>query len=168
MKYFIGIDPGLHGGIAILEQSGKPAAVHAMPTLKLGDKDTLDLNEIRDIFRFYDSPTETGNGDVKIVVIEQQRAMPKQGVTSTFTIGKGYGQLMGICAGMSIPYTIVQPREWQKKMFGGMPKGDGKKHSILIARQLFPNTIFKKTPRCTSIHDGMTDAILIAEYARCQ
>jgi Holliday junction resolvasome RuvABC endonuclease subunit len=167
MKLYIGIDPGINGGIACLDKKGKMVYLDVMSTIKIGTKNRLNLREISSLlFGWASSYDFQCDKTVAIIAIEHQRAMPKQGVSSTFTIGQGFGQLEGICAGLNLPYTIVMPREWQKEMFKGLPKGKPKDHSKLIAQQLFPDITFKKSARCTKIHDGMTDAILIAEYAR--
>lgn len=160
MKFFIGIDPGIGGAIAVLDETGHVFSVIPMPVAKVGAKNKLDLRSIRLLFKSYDLDK------IQIVAIERQQAFPKQGAVSCFTIGMGYGQLEGLCAGLNIPYTIIGPRDWQKEMYMGLPKGKSKDHSILMAQRLFPKTSFLATSRCTKIHDGMTDAILIAEYGR--
>ena len=156
-KFFIGIDPGIGGGVAVLDENGGVFSVDSMPIQKVGNKNKLALNFIKDELEHIDS---------KIIVIERQQAYPKQGVTSCFTIGMGAGQLEGLCVGLGKAYTIIVPQDWQRVMFRGRPKGKPKDHSKAVAQQLFPNVSFKKTDRCTNIHDGMTDAVLIAEYAR--
>lgn len=128
-----------------------------MPVQKLGTKNKLSLGWIKDTINI--------PGD-KHVVIERQQAYPKQGVVTCFTIGMGFGQLEGLCAGIGCAYSIIGPKDWQKVMYAGLPKGKPKDHSVLMAQRLFPNVSFKASDRCTKIHDGMTDAILIAEYAR--
>jgi hypothetical protein len=35
-----------------------------------------------------------------------------------------------------------------------------------VCRRLFPGVSLRATPRCTTDHDGMAEALLIAEYAR--
>ena len=157
MTYIIGIDPGLSGGVRIINKAGVATQSMAMPTVKLGKKNVLDLKSLNYIIHDHKPCT---------VVIEAQQAMPKQGVSSMFSIGKGFGQLEGLCVGLDVPYHIIRPREWQKEMFTGLPKGNTKDHSKLIAQRLFPHITFKKSDRCINIHDGMTDAILIAEYGR--
>ena len=56
---------------------------------------------------------------------------------------------------------------WQKKMFEGIAheKGQSKQASILVAQRLFPEVRFVSTLKATKIHDGMTDAALMAVYA---
>jgi hypothetical protein len=48
-----------------------------------------------------------------LLVIERQRAMPGQGVSSTFSIGYQYGALVGLAAAMGIPFELVEPAVWK-------------------------------------------------------
>jgi len=135
---YIGIDPGKSGGIAIIFSSGK-AFAHKMPET---DRDLLDL-----LSEF--------SADDNRAVLEQVHAMPGQGVTSTFTFGRGYGKLeMALCAAL-IPFETVTPQKWQKLM-GCLTKGD-KNVSKAAAQRLFPHL---------KVTHAIADALLIAEYCR--
>jgi Holliday junction resolvasome RuvABC endonuclease subunit len=160
-KYYIGIDPGLTGALVCLDGAGYIRRMTVMPTVKIGKGNKLDAKAISSWIK--KCFTEEM---VRMVAIEEQRAMHKQGVTSTFTTGRGYGIIEGIVSALELPYEIVRPIDWQKVMFRGSPKGKGKALSKSIAQQLFPNETFKKSDRCKNLHDGLTDAVLIAEYIR--
>lgn len=160
-KYFIGIDPGINGGMACLDKHGNIVKMTTMPVSKVGTKMKLDPRAIVAWLRGCYTEEE-----VKIVAIEEQRPMHRQGVTSTFSIGRGYGILEGILATLELPYEVVGAHHWQKEMFRGLPKGNTKDLSAKVAQQLYPKETFLKTAKCTKIHDGLTDAVLIAEYIR--
>jgi len=132
-----------------------------MPVTKVGTKNKLDAQAVAQWIKSCATEEE-----LRMVAIEEQRPMHKQGVTSTFSTGRGYGILEGIVAALELPYELIRSVDWQKEMFKGLPKGDTKEHSARIAKQLFPKEDFKKSDRCTNIHDGLTDATLIAEYIR--
>ena len=151
----------MNGGLVCLDGLGNIRKLTVMPVAKSGTKLKLDPRAIVAWLRGCYTEEE-----VRMVAIEEQRPMHKQGVTSTFSIGKGFGTLEGIVAALDLPYIIVRPMDWQKEMFRGLPKGKGKDMSVKIAQQLFPRQDFKKTSKCTNIHDGLTDAALIAEYTR--
>ena len=51
-------------------------------------------------------------------------------------------------------------------MFRGLPKGKTKDLSRQKAKQLFPKEDFRRTPKCKKAHDGMCDALCLAEYIR--
>lgn len=156
--HYIGIDPGLNGGIAIINDNGILNSF-AMPTLNIGTKKEINIKALSDWLKGQAYACDK-------VAVEIQHAMPKQGVTSMFKIGKGYGIILGILSALSMPFEEIRANEWQKIMFAGQPKGDTKDLSKKIAQQLYPNMDFKATSRCTNMHDGMTDAALIVTYIK--
>ena len=158
MSHYIGIDPGLSGGIAYLNEEGI-AQVWTMPILTIGTKKEINIKVLS-------SWLKVNAYACTMVGVETQHAMPKQGVSSMFKIGKGYGIILGILSALEIPFTEVRAGEWQKVMFAGYPKENTKDLSKKIAQQLYPAVDFKATSRCTNLHDGMTDAILIATYIK--
>ena len=87
------------------------------------------------------------------IFIEKVHAMPKQGVSSTFTFGRGYGQLEMACAWAKIPVTRVTPATWQRSL-GCLSKGD-KNVTKARAQELYPQ--IKMT-------HAIADALLIATY----
>lgn len=100
-----------------------------------------------------------------MVVLEKAQAFPGQGVVSMFSIGRGFGIMEGILASRKWPYTIVSPKTWQKRMFEGVAHADTKQASALVAQRLFPDTRFVATERSKKLHDGITDATMMAVYA---
>lgn len=154
-----GIDPGLAGAIAFLHRD-RVARVRPMPTLALTKtKRTLDAVAIASLLSI-----RVRRG-LTHVFIEKVSAMPGQGVTSMFNFGAGWGMLIGICAGLEIPYTLVHPATWKAVMCRDMPR-DSKEVGIIVAKRLFPNVSLLPTPRSKKDNDGMADALLIAEYGR--
>ncbi len=158
----IGVDPGLDGAIATLNSS--QVAVHVMPTLKAprGRGRVIDTQRIVEIFEMAVAiPLEQPH-----VFIEDQRPMPRQGVKSMFSLGKGIGVVEGVCAALRLPFEFVGARQWQKVMFAGIAHRDTKAAAILKAKQLYPNVSLLATDRCRKAHDGLADALLIATYGR--
>ena len=90
-----------------------------------------------------------------VATIENVHAMPKQGVTSSFTFGKNFGFLIGLLTACCIPYKFVTPQKWQKGM-QCMTKGD-KNISKAAAQRLWPKI---------KITHAIADSLLIAEYGR--
>ena len=88
--------------------------------------------------------------------------MPGQGVTSMFNFGANFGYIKGVLEALSIPYQEVSPQRWKKEF----SLNSEKEKSIDKCRQLFPNVSLLATPRCRVAHDGMAEALLMAEYAR--
>lgn len=139
MKLYIGIDPGLSGGVAFVPESGTPWA-HKMPET---DRDLIDL--LRDSINLFDARA----------TLELVHSSPQMGVKSAFTFGEGYGRLQMALTALGVPYERVRPAVWQKAM-GCLTKGD-KNVSKRRAQELFP---------AIKVTHAIADALLIGEYAR--
>ena len=101
----VGIDPGLSGAIAILENN-KVLNIFDMPVMAEGKKNKRQLNsaQLVSIIKNNTKP------DVEIaVVVEQVNAMPGQGVTSMFNFGQTFGAIKGVCAALELPIFFVRP-----------------------------------------------------------
>ena len=144
----IGVDPGQKGGLAFLSD-----IVSAYP-MPLAGKE-LDISEITDLILSYP--------EISLAVVEKCHAMPGQGTVSMFKFGKSYGTLLGILGALKIPTKLVTPQAWKKVILAGTKKD--KDAAIVYVRMRYPdfNLIL---PRCRKPHDGMADAICIAEYGR--
>ncbi len=151
-----GIDPGLHGGVALL---GHTVYLYPMPISRhpKGRGWAFDLKGMDDTLKHLPSH----------VFIEKAQTFPGQGAVSAATTARGMALWEGMLFAVGVPYTIVPPKEWQKVMLAGMPKGDTKAASILRAQQLFPSANLRPG-KCRKDQDGMSDALLIAEYGRRQ
>ena len=87
----IGIDPGLSGAIAILENN-KVLNIFEMPVMSEGKKNKRQLNSAQLVKLLKDNIMK--NEEVSVVV-EQVNAMPGQGVTSMFNFGQTFGAIKG-------------------------------------------------------------------------
>ena len=105
----IGIDPGLSGGIAVLENN-KVLDIFDMPVMSEGKKNKRQLNSALLVQLIKENIKDIENK----VIIEQVSAMPGQGVTSMFNFGQSYGILKGICSAMQLPMYFVRPAKWKK------------------------------------------------------
>lgn len=153
---YIGIDPGLNGGIAFLDDE---TGIVAYKTPTIGGKE-YDIQAMK-------IQLTCNRGESTIAFIENQISMPGQGLTSTLTTGKGFGIWLGLLAGLEIPYQVIGAQQWQKKLFTGVSnKLDTKAKSEVVAKRLFPYADFRKSERATKAHDGLTDAACIAEFGR--
>lgn len=165
MQIVIGIDNGLDGGAVVLEDKAAPV-LFITPTLGQ-TKRSYDLAEMVRFLELY-AYSKRAPGNVAIMVfLERAQAMPKQGVSSTFSIGLGYGAWQGMLAALRLPFTIVSPQTWQKPMFMGVThNGDTKRASAMVAQRLHPGIDWRKSTRAKNPHDGLTDALCIAEYGK--
>jgi crossover junction endodeoxyribonuclease RuvC len=149
-EVILGIDPGFSGALASVNLNGTLIEVWDMPIIetahKGGKRREIDGYTVVDILSVV-QPKE--------VVIEKVNAMPKQGVTSTFRLGEGFGILQGVCAGMGVPLTLIQPQGW-KKSFG---LGAIKDQSRQMASRTWPSMSKRFSLKK---HDGRAEAALIA------
>ena len=157
-KCFVGIDPGLHGGIAVLLPDGC-IETYVIPTLekKVGSrrKRVIDHVGLREIFK------KIKRGQLHAVV-EMQHAMPRQGVSSMLTIGIGYGSLLQTLVDFEIPFEIVRAQVWQKEF--KIANGDTKAQALKVCQDLFPKLNLLGTKKSRVPHKGIVDAVLIMEY----
>lgn len=152
MKFFIGIDPGKKGGIAVIDEEGFLLHSEEMPLTPSG--------EINSSYIFFVLTEHYLNSQI-FCIIEKSQAMPKQGVKSMFNFGKGYGELIAVLKIGAIPFQEITSPIW-KKEYSLIKKG--KKDSCEVASKLFPEKVFK-TDR-GRLKDGEAEACLLAEYAR--
>ena len=150
----IGIDPGLSGAIAILDDK-KVLGLFDMPVMADGKKNKRQLNSAQLVNILNDN---TINSEEKVVVVEQVNAMPGQGVTSMFNFGQSFGAIKGVCAALKLPIYFVRPSKW-KKYFELI--NSSKDSSRTKAIEMYPklsNQLAKKKDV------NKSDAILIARF----
>lgn len=100
-----GIDPGLKGSIAIHDTETKDYLFFRMPV----DDGNIAGYAIYNLLKKH---------KVNIVILEKVHSMPKQGVVSTFTFGKGYGVLIGAIQAHSEEFGCqleeISATEWKR------------------------------------------------------
>jgi crossover junction endodeoxyribonuclease RuvC len=136
---YLGVDPGMSGGIALLHETGAIVHVQAMPET---ERDTAEL-------------LEEFASRVRFALIEKVTPMPKQGLGSTWTFGQHYGFLRGLLVVLRIPFDQVRPQVWQSEL--GCRTGGDKNVSKAKAQQLWP---------AQKITHAIADALLLAEHCR--
>lgn len=157
MKLYVGIDPGVSGGIAFMNKEKSYVRAYKMPATPY---EFVDL--IRGVIALHVNPMVLDINNVEVVrfaFVEKVHSMPKQGVSSTFKFGTNFGMIQGVLAAMNISYDLVSPGVWQRKMKAA--SGGDKKVTKAIAQRRFPNA---KTPTTRGITHAIADALLIAEY----
>ena len=150
----IGIDPGLSGAIAVLENN-KVLNIFDIPVMSEGKKNKRQLNSALLVNFLKDNIKD--NEEVAIVV-EQVNAMPGQGVTSMFNFGQTFGAIKGICAALEFPIFFVRPSKW-KKHFELI--NSSKDASRTKAIEMYPN-LSKELAKKKDVNKS--DAILIARF----
>lgn len=165
-KLYIGIDPGLNGGIAFVKNY-KLLAAHQIPLI--ADK-VIDYGTLFDLIA-----NHLDNCNDVYCCIEKVHSMQHWGVKNNFSFGGYFHAKRALLDILEVPYTEIQSKKWQSKMFEGVTRvSDGKggcntkKTAEIAVKKLFPSVDFRKdgaTLRTKKIHDGKVDAALIALYA---
>ncbi len=150
----IGIDPGLSGAIAVMEDN-KVLNIFDIPVMSEGKKNKRQLNSAL----LVNLLKKNINKEEEVaVVVEQVNAMPGQGVTSMFNFGQTFGALKGICAALELPIFFVRPSKW-KKHFELL--NSSKDASRTKAIEMYP----KLSGQLSKKKDvNKSDAILIARF----
>ena len=162
---FIGIDPGLQGGIAII-YPGK-IETSAMPTILQGKKNSYHHSRLRAFFsRFNDAGYPPILHIKNYAVLEEQHSFPQQGVVSTCSLCYGFGVLKQCLVDFAIPHEVILAKDWQKEFGISGRKGNTKAQALQICQSLFPDLNLLATERSKKPHEGIVDAMLIAEFAR--
>jgi Holliday junction resolvasome RuvABC endonuclease subunit len=166
MISYLGIDPGIFGGFAVIS-GDKILYKMVMPTISHKNKAGKTKKEIdRDgVLSFLATiPPHTH------VVIEEVQAFRKQNITATCTTCRNYGMLL---MGLTFAHMHISevPSDIWAKHFGIVPapKAGGKttkQQAFDIAHMIYPDEDFRKSDKSHKIHDGIVDATLIANY--CQ
>ena len=150
----IGIDPGLSGAIAVLEDI-KVLSLFEMPVMAEGKKNKRQLNSAQ----LVNIIKENTNDDEEIaVIVEQVNAMPGQGVTSMFNFGQTFGAIKGVCAALGLPIFFVRPSKWKKYFELINSSKDASRTKVIEMYPSFSKQLAKKKDV------NKSDAILIARF----
>jgi hypothetical protein len=188
MRRLIGIDPGLAGGLGVLDLGERGevlgVALHRTPTLTIrrGRKARVeyDMPAMRKLLddcchHRRSIGVEAGLTPAALrglervpveLMLEEQQAMPaalrgrNQGGRSTFRTGLGYGLWLGLVVAAGVPYQTVRPATW-KKHHGLL--GADKRASRLRCAQRFP-----ALGAIAAKDEGPAEALLLAAFAATQ
>lgn len=136
---YVGIDPGMGGGLACLSADRRVLMCTKMPETE------RDLLDVLGLYRG------------SMAVLERVHSSPQMGVKSAFTFGQGYGGLRMALTACGISFQDVTPKTWQK--FMSCMTGGDKNVSKRMAQSLFPDV---------KVTHAVADALLLAEYLRRQ
>lgn len=168
LKCWVGIDPGLNGGLFAIAENG---AIKSWKMPVSGGK--VDANGLYSLFSKLNTSCDV------TVVIEEVHSIFGTSASSNFTFGFVCGMIEAIVISHQLRFSKVQPKIWQKEIwlssevqYKALKEGKTKKSidtkltSQMAARRLFPKFDFRGTERSKKDHDGIIDAALIAEYGK--
>lgn len=137
---YLGIDPGITGGLALIDAKAK-----VLWALKMPDTNRKKINLLSHAL---------GMPGGLLAALEFVRSRPGQGAPATFTFGRGYGHLEMLLDAGGVTYLNPTPQTWQKKL--NCRSGGDKRVTLRAARKLFGPDVNHTT----------ADALLLAEFAR--
>ena len=171
MKVYIGIDPGLDGGIAILPSIMDTSKKHTWvtPTILNKGKRIYDYKAVYDIINMFMYEANWKG----MILIEDTPFVPIKGVkgvqfslTAIRSLSEFVGMVKGLCIAEDWSYDTISAKTWQKDLFAHK-SGDTKLLSIQFCESVYPQLKpFTKSDRATKPHHGMCDALCIAHYAK--
>ena len=173
---YVGIDPGIQGAIAIINEAGELACKifpsQKEKTQKGRNMSRPDMAKLNTLFANLSKHAK----QIKVIMVEKPLLMPGQNVSSTFNGGVSHGILKAFLAIYfpGIPVEAVSCKDWQQDVITHRTfvkskiRRDRRKQlkldSVAEAKKRFPEFNFNKSKRSKIASDGMTDAALIALY----
>lgn len=155
MTYFIGIDPGLTGAVAVIGDSF--VDVYDIPTVANGAgrvKSEVSGLLLAQLIR------RLGQLGSLHALLERTASMPGQGVASMFSMGVSRGVVLGVLGALAVPYIEAAPATW-KKAYGLI--GADKDQSRRVALQLYPSL----ATQLARVKDhNRAEAVLLADYLK--
>jgi hypothetical protein len=164
----LGIDPGMSGGLAVVEItqldgggfSRRIRGANEIPVVGDAKHRQVNVAEVRDWLSTF--------GKIDRAFMENARAMPSipdkfgvrrgMGATSSFNYGRAVGRLETVVLMMGIPLTPIEATSW-KKFFS--LRGSDKEASRQLVLHRYPSEAglfnFK-------YHHGRAEAVLVAEF----
>jgi len=168
---FIGIDPGISGGIAWIETFNAVPEIHptTVQAFKMPSTESDIASLLCSIFDGLSNWSSQGfaylekahayPGGTKLISCPKCRTVMKtrvsQGIASTWKFSQNYGTIRGILTALHIPFETISPMAWQTGM--KCRTGGDKNISKRRAQQLFPDL---------KITHAKADALLISEFCR--
>lgn len=181
---FVGIDPGLKGGIAVLDESGNVMTVFPMPIIQGTKKNYMDTKAVSEylksllipdmppdeqLFVTIEKQIPIGGQRQKVMILSTKKIMEVsigRGMASTAYFQEGYGELKGVCTALEIPFITPAPVSWKKNILEGLSWAGNKAASILYVQNRWPRVNLLPTPRSRKPSDGLSDALCLAEHGR--
>ena len=117
MPITIGIDCGLTGAIAVVEDGTRLVELLDMPTVSngTGAKVTKSVDGAA-IAQFLSHLVSSYPTEYLAVVVEKTASMPGQGLASTYSMGHSRGIVEGVVQAKRLPLHLVAPAKWKRAM----------------------------------------------------
>jgi len=165
-KIYVGVDPGVTGAVAFLQDGDTRIADIPVLTVPNGNRKETMI-DARELASMIQNTILSMNHDYQlipnkyeiIVVLEKTQPMKDSAMTA-FSMGQTRGIIIAVAALMEIPIINVTPQKW-KKHFGLL--NCEKDASRTLAMERFP--LLRDQLRRKKDHDR-AEAVLIALYGK--
>ena len=148
--FFIGVDPGVTGAIAVLRtEDGSYANLFDVPVVKISTRREILISEYYKLL--------LSIGKIDGAGIEKVNSAACPAAMTAFVLATTYAVPQALFVPMEIPYNLILPNHWKKRF--SLIKKD-KDASRAEASRLFPQADLKYKK-----HHNRADALLIARYA---
>jgi crossover junction endodeoxyribonuclease RuvC len=147
----VGIDPGISGAAAVIDNNGVMADVIDLPTRETADRSEINPVALCDWLRRQVKPRR--------IIIEDVHSMPQDGHVGSFRFGVTVGMIRAVSMWVTPQVELVSPTVW-KGYFDLL--GQDKEAARMLAIRLFPSMFDKLTRK---MDHGRAEAMLIAHWA---
>jgi len=146
-----GIDPGITGAIAVIDDFNNGYFVDDIPVMAKGKGSGKVKNQINPaaLFEILEKYSP------KHIFLERISSMPGQGVASMFSMGDSFGCIRGVCACIDAQLHLITPQSWKKYYSLGKDKEVVRAKAI----ELFPLAALSRKK-----DHNRAEAVLIANY----
>lgn len=160
LPVWVGIDPGMAGALAVIDEAGKYLRLWDMPITTMGRSGEIDVDSLASIvdeITKYPAPT---------VLLEWPQTRPDEAPESSKRFGVGLGLLEGMFTYAGLRPRRVAPNEWK-----GHLRLKGKERDALGARSDAVRLALEVIPNLPGgalhgarggLKDGRAEALLIA------
>ena len=160
MRIIVGIDPGLDGGVAVLNELNTLDTAY-LPTIATELGREIDCAQLT---------RWISDRDATEAIIERAQPMPDQGIVGAFHYGMSFGAVVGVLRSLLLPVTFVHPLKW-KNHYGlankkGRPKVSQDMPRLTAIAMWGDDDGNHQFPLKKDIHRA--EAALIADYAMHQ
>lgn len=155
MRKILGIDPGVDGGLSIIDEQFNLIACIPTPTIKFdGKKRRVDPRPVFDFIALH-AP--------ELAIVELVGARPRQGVVSMFNFGDAFGTVRAVAECLCPEVRYARPQEWRGHQ---SLTGLSKEQIAEVAFEVFRAEAIYGKPRAgkRAVRDGISDSLMIAKY----
>lgn len=166
IKLFFGIDAGLNGAVAVLDQYGECLAYQTLPHRQHGKRKELDGDALAAwITSEVLMPTNTKGYECSVTV--EESAPFNMGTVSAYTSGYNNGRLHERLLQLFHKRPLrINAKKWQGLVYDFKLKREDDKKAISIEQAKARHGDMSGAFNVKRYADGISDALHIAEYGR--